>query len=116
MAVTKFTDNDSDPAKVGTQYTVRNPHPGFEAGDPNIMNEYGHTHYPKCVDHPTKKRIDFTQTFIGRDQRVTNRIVNDGLEGRPDIPEQVVVNSKEEHDALLAGQEVPKKKSKGWDK
>lgn len=29
-------------------YTVENPHPGF-GKDPNIINEYGHTVYPKYV-------------------------------------------------------------------
>lgn len=42
--------------KVGTgethypagSYNVSNPHPGF-GKDPNIINEFGHTHYPKWV-------------------------------------------------------------------
>lgn len=29
-------------------YDVNNPHPGF-GKDPNILNEYGHTAYPKYV-------------------------------------------------------------------
>lgn len=32
------------------KHTVSNPHPGFGT-DPNIKNEFGHTHYPKWVDH-----------------------------------------------------------------
>lgn len=35
-------------------YNVSNPHPLF-GKDPNIINEYGHTAYPKWVDHPTNK-------------------------------------------------------------
>lgn len=30
------------------KYSVANPHPGF-GKDPNIMNEFGHTKYPKWV-------------------------------------------------------------------
>lgn len=30
------------------KYTVASPHPGF-GKDPNIINEYGHTKYPKMV-------------------------------------------------------------------
>lgn len=30
------------------QYTVSNPHPGY-GKDPNILNEFGHTVYPKMV-------------------------------------------------------------------
>ena len=33
---------------VTHKYTVENPHPGY-GKDPNIMNEYGHTVYPKWV-------------------------------------------------------------------
>lgn len=38
---------DSKP-KVVNPYGVSNPHPGF-GKDPNIVNEYGHTLYPKMV-------------------------------------------------------------------
>lgn len=38
---------DSKP-KVIQQYTLENPHPLF-GKDPNIVNEYGHTLYPKMV-------------------------------------------------------------------
>ena len=30
------------------QYSVSNPHPGY-GKDPNILNEFGHTVYPKMV-------------------------------------------------------------------
>ncbi len=29
-------------------YTLNNPHPLY-GKDPNIMNEFGHTHYPKWI-------------------------------------------------------------------
>ena len=29
-------------------YDLENPHPGYKK-DPNIINEYGHTRYPKWV-------------------------------------------------------------------
>ena len=38
---------DSRP-KVVAQYSLDNPHPGF-GKDTNIVNEYGHTVYPKMV-------------------------------------------------------------------
>ena len=38
---------DSQPKYVN-QYGVANPHPGF-GKDPNILNEYGHSKYPKMV-------------------------------------------------------------------
>ncbi len=31
------------------KYTPAHPHPGF-GKDPNIMNAYGHTYYPKWVN------------------------------------------------------------------
>ncbi len=47
---------DSLPKTVN-QYSVANPHPGF-GKDPNIVNELGHTKYPKMVypDGPMTKR------------------------------------------------------------
>lgn len=30
------------------KYSLANPHPGF-GKDPNILNEYGHTEYPKRI-------------------------------------------------------------------
>lgn len=35
-------------------YTLSNPHP-LHGKDPNIINELGHTHYPKWIEHPTDK-------------------------------------------------------------
>lgn len=35
-------------------YDVSNPHPLF-GKDPNIINELGHTRYPRWVDHPSEK-------------------------------------------------------------
>lgn len=106
MAVIRKNANDEEnsPDKVGTHYTVRNPHPDYGT-DPNIKNEYGHTEYPKWVDHPTKKQVHRTTTYIGREQSTTN-IIN------TDIPEQVWVNNAEEEKALLAGEKAPK--AKGW--
>lgn len=31
-----------------SKYSLANPHPGF-GKDPNILNEYGHTEYPKRI-------------------------------------------------------------------
>lgn len=38
------------------QYDLSNPHPGF-GKDPNILNEYGHTLYPKWVEKPNGERV-----------------------------------------------------------
>lgn len=104
MAVRKeATDDDNDPKKVGTRFTVRDPHPSFNA-DPNIINEYGHTHYPKWVDHPTEKEELVTTTYLGKDQSQRNVI-------KSDFPKKVLVNNEEEEKALLG-----EKKKKGWDK
>ncbi len=94
MAVIKNVDPENDPAKIGTRYTVR--------------HEYGHTVYPKYVDHPTLKQKHTTITYLGKDQSRLNTI-------ETDIPERVIVNSKEEEDALMAGVELPKvKQKKAW--
>ena len=37
-------------------YDLNTPHPGF-GKDPNIKNEFGHTHYPKWVENKEKKRV-----------------------------------------------------------
>ena len=34
--------------KAFKKYSLANPHPGF-GKDPNILNEYGHTEYPKRI-------------------------------------------------------------------
>ena len=36
------------------QYDPSNPHPMY-GKDPNIINEWGHTHYPKYVDSKDQK-------------------------------------------------------------
>ena len=85
-----------DETTVGNKvdpYTVANPHPGY-GKDPNIANEFGHTHYPKYV-----------QTKDGA------KVANDEDEeaslleqfGEPDKPEKVEKS-------------VAKKKPVGWDK
>lgn len=44
-----FVDRTGDSRpKYVNQYGVANPHPGF-GKDPNIINELGHTVYPKMV-------------------------------------------------------------------
>ncbi len=87
-----ITDRDSDPALVGTTYTVRSPHPGFGV-DPNIRNEYGHTNYPKWVDHPTE-------------------IEGKTKDGTP-IPKRVMVADEKEEKAL--GKGPPEMKAKAVD-
>lgn len=67
----KFEDMVLDgKSKSFQMHDVSNPHPGF-GKDPNVLNEYGHTIYPKMV-YPQGP-------------------------GGPGVP----VQSKEEEDALL---------------
>ena len=37
-------------------YSVSEPHPDF-GKDPNILNELGHTRYPRYVEHESKRVI-----------------------------------------------------------
>jgi len=95
MAIRKTQqDIDNDPEKVGTRYTVRNPHPDFTKDD-NIINEYGHTKYPKWIDHPTKKEKHTTTTYLKNGETRLNEVDTD-------FPEKVLVNSEEEEKALMA--------------
>lgn len=98
-----ISDEENDPAKVGTQYTVRSPHPAFGI-DPNIRNEYGHTNYPKWIDHPWKKQVQRTTTYIGRDQTKSNEHVTD-------LPERVLVKDEDEEKKVMS--EKPPKESWG---
>lgn len=38
------------------QYSLSNPHPGY-GKDPNIINEFGHTRYPKWVTKPDGEKV-----------------------------------------------------------
>lgn len=121
MAISRQTQDsiENAPEKVGHRWTVSVPHPEYDPEnlEGNIINVFGHTRYPKYVDHPTKKEVHVTRTYFDKDKSVNNRIVCDGQDGRPDIPEKVLVNSKEEEDALLAGEELKKPAvNKGWKK
>lgn len=92
MAVTKQTlTDDSNP----NPYTVRNPHPGHGI-DPNIKNEFGHTEYPKWVDHPTKKEVVQIRQTVGQSQVVTHNVKNDH-------PERVKVQDETEERKLYDG-------------
>lgn len=39
-----------------SQYTVENPHPEF-GKNPNIINELGHTRYPRWVKNSAGERV-----------------------------------------------------------
>lgn len=71
-------------------YDVSNPHPAH-GKDPNIRNEFGHTEYPKWVNHPTEK-------------------VAHSVRKSEQVPVRVLCENKEEEEKLLG------KKSKGWSK
>lgn len=46
---------DSQFVKSFQKFDVSNPHPGY-GKDPNILNEYGHTNYPKMI-YPNGKDL-----------------------------------------------------------
>lgn len=62
-------------ARVGEKavYSASNPHP-LHGKDPNIMNELGHTHYPKWIDHPNDKRVDHIVTNKNNNEAVTTMV------------------------------------------
>lgn len=70
------------------QYTVAQPHPMF-GKDPNIVNEFGHTKYPKYIDSNEKDKSGF--------------------------PVRVIVNSEKEEKELLAKDDKDGK-GKNWPK
>lgn len=91
--------------KEPTGYSASNAHPGHGI-DPNIMNELGHTHYPKFVDHPTDKRVDNVVTTKKSGDSQTHII-------ETQFPVRVLVQNKKEEDELMNSAKV---KPKGWDK
>jgi hypothetical protein len=99
---------DQSSNKEATGYTASNPHPGHGI-DPNIMNELGHTHYPKFVDHPTDKRVDHVVTTKKSGDSETHNI-------ETKFPVRVLVQNKKEEDELMGTSKDEGKKSKGWDK
>lgn len=111
MAVRRNADDEENAVeKVGTRYSVKTPHPSFGI-DPNIRNEYGHTNYPKYIEHPWKKQTHVTTTYVGKDQSVTNRI-------QTDIPERVLVNDEAEEKRVLSEKNPnqPPSIAEGWTK
>lgn len=94
-------------ARHGTKaaYTASNPHP-LHGKDPNIMNELGHTHYPKWVDHPTEKRVDHIVTNTGNN-------IQQSASVETKFPVRVLVQDADEEAELLG---KPKVKAKDWGK
>ena len=115
---------DGKPVEFG-KHTVSNPHPGF-GKDPNIGNEFGHTHYPKwvkdvqgkdiIVNNP-KEEAELTapkeETALKQDGPTIEAWVAAGYKASKYPPAGYVSkSSKEEIDAAIAA-EKPAKKS-GW--
>lgn len=83
-----------DETTVGNRvepYGVGNPHPGY-GKDPNIANEFGHTHYPKMVQ---------TKAGVHRAEDAEEEAELLEKHGEPDKPEKP---------------EPKTKKSAGWGK
>ena len=97
-----INDKENDPANVGIRYSVSNPHPEFGVNS-NIINESGHTVYPKWVDHPTEKDVVQISQSVGKDQFINHKVENK-------FPKRVLVQNEAEEKALLGGSK------KGWDK
>lgn len=96
-------ENDTNP----NPYNVSNAHPGFGV-DPNIINEFGHTVYPKWVDHPTEKELVQIKQTVGQSNTVTHNVINKH-------PKRVLVHNEKE-EAELLGKAKPKVETKAWDK
>ncbi len=97
-------DEDARHGEVA-KYSASNPHP-LHGKDPNIMNELGHTHYPKWIDHPTEKRVDHVVTTKKSGDSESHVI-------ETPFPLRVLVESPE-HEAEVMGT-VKKSKKAGWD-
>lgn len=87
------------------EYGASNPHPLF-GKDPNIMNEKGHTLYPKWVDHPTDKRVDHIVTNKNNNESVSTMVESKH-------PVRVLVQDADE-EAELLGRSKPSKSGKEW--
>lgn len=118
-------------AEIGRQFSVRDPHPGWNAEDPenpfdpNIKNEFGHTHYPKWIEHPWKKetQVSMTSVNIGGGQTKQERNEHKVDKRGREFPLKVLVHSKEEEDKVMSEKDqrtTPKddsdEKPKGWSK
>jgi hypothetical protein len=93
------------------EYTVANPHPNH-GKDPNIMNEYGHTHYPKFVHkHDEKGRHirEIVKGFKSNDKGHQYETVQDVI-----CHSKIVNNEDEEAEANAEGYHY-KPPPKGWD-
>lgn len=98
-------DEDKRHGEVA-KYSASHPHPQHGI-DPNIMNELGHTHYPKWIDHPTEKRVDHVTTHT-RDGSTTKSI-------ETNFPLRVLVKDADEEAELVGTVKTkPKKGDKGW--
>lgn len=75
-------------------YSASNPHP-LHGKDPNIMNELGHTHYPKWIDHPTEKRIDHITTNKNNNDSITTSV-------ETKHPLKVLVKDEDEEAELMS--------------
>lgn len=59
---------DNEANKESPKYTVSNPHPQFGV-DPNILNEFGHTVYPKWIDSKEKDKSGHPIRVIVKDEK-----------------------------------------------
>ncbi len=105
---------------LGT-HNVSNPHPGF-GKDPNIGNEYGHTHYPKYVngvivnnpDEEAKVAVPKEEASLKQDGPTVEEWVAAGYKASAYPPDGYASkSSKEEIDAAIAAEP---KATGGWGK
>lgn len=82
----------ADPAFVkypSGQWSVANPHPGY-GKDPNIINEFGHTMYPKWVKNSANEDVIVNSAEEEAELLGTNTLKEDG----PTVKEYVEAGYK----------------------
>lgn len=122
-----MVDDITEAGQGATKYTLSNPHP-LHGKDPNILNEYGHTEYPKFVHQFDEKGA------IARKHEVGDKFNDKGIPYKTilntEYSSRIVNNADEEAEAAAEGftekwvkpekkkVEVTKTKTQapGWDK
>jgi hypothetical protein len=123
---TSFQDKvaSADPKFVkypAGQWTVANPHPGFGI-DPNILNEFGHTVYPKWVKN--QSGVDVIVNNKKEEEETIPKPAPELLDGGPTIQQYVNAGYRastyppERYKAVSSAEEVKefidKEKAHSW--
>jgi hypothetical protein len=75
-----FKDRIGDGTSLNLNpYTVSNPHPGY-GKDPNILNEYGHSVYPKKITSNITGKREIVNSAMEEAQHTSGNAVKSELE------------------------------------